>query len=89
MLCALVGVQPKSELFDSSKSLELRRVDQLSHQLAFGRVGANPDDVVDGVTIDTFSHFSTIVSPMKVAQKWRQACEAELTPKALGIAAFV
>ena len=55
MFCALVGVKTKSELFDSTKALELRGVDQLNDQSALGVI-AQRNDVVDRVAVDALGH---------------------------------
>ena len=54
MFCALIGVESEPELLDAPQSLKLRRVDQTHHQLAFIRVGAKANDVVNGIAIDAF-----------------------------------
>ena len=54
MLRTLVSVETETELFDSTEPLKLSRVDQLHHQLAFIRVGAKANDVVDRIAIDAF-----------------------------------
>jgi hypothetical protein len=54
MLCALVSVEPESELLDASQSLKFRRVDQTPHQLAFVGIGAKANDVMNRIAIDSF-----------------------------------
>ena len=51
---ALISVESEAELFDASQSLKFRRVDQTHHQLAFDRVGAKTNDVVNRIAIDSF-----------------------------------
>ena len=53
---ALIGVEREAELLDAAQALKLRRVDEAHEQLPFARVGAQADDVVDGVAVDAFAH---------------------------------
>ncbi len=54
VLRALISVETQSELLDSPQPLKFRRVNQAHHQLAFVRVGAKTDDVVNRIAIDAF-----------------------------------
>jgi len=56
MFCALVGVKTKAELFDSTKALELRCVDQLDDQSTLGVI-AQRNDVVNRVAVDALRQF--------------------------------
>lgn len=61
MFGALISVQAETQLLDATKTLEFRRVNQLSHETAFGRISSQPDNVVDGISIDSLSQMD---SPM-------------------------
>src|SRR5205085_484391 len=56
VLRALIGEEGEAELFDAAESLELEGVYEAHHQSAFVRVGAEADDVVDGVAVDALAH---------------------------------
>src|SRR5712671_5793823 len=53
VLRALVSVQTQAKLLDATQPLKLRRVDQTNHQLAFGAVVAQRNDVVDRIAINS------------------------------------
>src|SRR5882724_7178018 len=65
VFCALIGIESQSQLFYTSQSLKLRRVDQTHHQLAFASVSAKANNVVDRIAIDSFGQNSylTVVLP--------------------------
>jgi len=54
MLSALVGEKTQTKLFDATKSLKLRGIDQPHHQLTFFRVSAQSNYVVNWIAIDSF-----------------------------------
>jgi hypothetical protein len=56
MLGALISVQTQTELLDAAQALKLGRVDQAHHQLAFVSVRAKANDVMNRISIYTFSH---------------------------------
>ena len=49
-------------MFDATQSLELRRIDQSHHQLAFVGIGLQPNDVVNWIAIDAFSHYNDLIT---------------------------
>src|SRR6266853_4744389 len=61
MLCSLVSVQAKAQLFDATQPLKFRRVDQTNHQSAFGAVVAQRNDVVNRIAINSLGHCASSV----------------------------
>jgi TPP-dependent indolepyruvate ferredoxin oxidoreductase alpha subunit len=56
MLRALVGVERKAQLLDASQALELTRIYEAHHEVAFVRVCAKTNDVVNRIAVDAFGH---------------------------------
>ena len=58
MFGALISVEAETQLLDATETLEFRRVNQLSHETALGRIGIQLDDVVDGISVYALSQVS-------------------------------
>src|SRR5438105_3696199 len=56
VLRALIGEEGEAELFDAPEALELEGVYEAHHQAAFVSVGAEADDIVDGIAVDALAH---------------------------------
>ena len=54
----LIGIKSEAQLLDPSQSLEIRRIDQTHHQLAFATISAKANNVVDRIAIDSFGQNS-------------------------------
>src|ERR1041385_2710216 len=65
MLGALVGVEAQTELFDATQSLKFGRINEAHHQFAFAVVGANANDVVNRISINSFRHRLRFLIPAK------------------------
>src|SRR5258706_3553490 len=77
MFRALIRVEAQAKLLDAPQSLELRSVDQTHHQLAFARVSAQANDVMDRIAIDSFRHLGGFLIPAKAPK----GNEAATTPQ--------
>ena len=62
MLCALVGEETQTKLFDATKALKLRGIDQPHHQLTFIGVSAQSNYVVNWIAIDSFGQINSRLS---------------------------
>ena len=58
MLRALICVEAKPKLLNATQPLKFRRVDQPNHQLPFGAVVAQRNDVVDWIAIDSLGQLA-------------------------------
>jgi len=54
---SLIGVQGKTELFDSAESLEFCRVDDGNDQGIIGLGIVKQDDIVNRIAVSTFGHW--------------------------------
>jgi len=60
MFGTLISVESESQLFNATKTLKLRGIDQLNDQTPLGGI-AQRDDVVDRVEIDPLRQFLGLV----------------------------
>ena len=70
MFHCLIREQRETELFDAPQTLKFRRINQSRQQFSFGRVGFQPNNVVNRIAVNFFRQCFLLSLREIVNGKW-------------------